>query len=123
MLRRSLVVLAAATIAFTAAACSDSGGSSGSVKEFCSLDQSKAFQDVDDPKAMAAALDDAKDKAPKEVKKDVEILADAINEYAEKTDGLDKADPKFLEASASMATPEVQKAIENITKFSNENCK
>jgi Skp family chaperone for outer membrane proteins len=121
MLRRSLVALAALTIAFTASACGDSGG--GSAKEFCSLGNDKTLQNVDDPKVMAEALEKAKDKAPDEIKDDVEILAKASEEYAEKTEGLEPTDPGFLEASQAMATPEVQKAAENLSKFDEENCK
>jgi len=120
MLRRSLMALAAVTIAFTAAACSDSGG--GSAAEFCSMNQDKAFQDVDDPKAVAAAFEKAKDKAPEELKDDVDILAKASKEYADKTEGLDPSDEGYLAASQAMNTPEVQEAVANLTKFSEENC-
>jgi Skp family chaperone for outer membrane proteins len=120
MLRRSLVVLAAVTIAFTASACGDGGG--GSAKEFCSMDEDKAFENIDDPKAMAAAFEKAKDKAPKELKDDMDILAKASLEFSEKTEGLDPTDEGYLEASQAMSTPEVTKAVENLTKFSEENC-
>ena len=123
MLRRSLVVLAAITLAFTASACGDSASGSGSVKDFCSLGSDKSLQNVDDPKVMAEAFEKAKDKAPDEIKGDVEILSKAINEYSEKTEGLEATDPGFAEAASAMATPEVQKATENITKFEEENCK
>lgn len=123
MLRRTLMVLAAATIAFTASACGDSGGDGGSAKEFCSMDQDEAFKDIDDPKAMAAAFEKAKDKAPEELKDDMDVLAKASLEFAEKTEGLDPTDEGYLAASQAMSTPEVQKAVEDLTKFSEENCK
>ena len=120
MLRRTLVVLAAVTIAFTAAACGDSGG--GSAKEFCSMNEDEAFKNVDDPKAIAAAFENAKDKAPAELKDDIDVLAEASLEFAEKTEGLDPSDEGYLDASQSMNTPEVQEAAANLTKYSEENC-
>jgi hypothetical protein len=124
MLRRSLVVLAAVTLAFTASACGDSGGSGGSAKEFCSLGSDKSLtENLDDPKVMAEAFEKAKDKAPDEIKGDVEILADAAGEWAEKSEGLDPTDPASLDAAAAMATPEVQEAAKNLTEFEEKNCK
>lgn len=122
MLRRSLVALAAVTLAFTASACGDSGGGS-SAKEFCSLGNDEALQNVDDPKVMAAALEKAKDKAPEEIKGDVEILSKAVNEWAKTSDGVDPSDPAFLEGAQAMTTPEVQEAAANLSKFEEENCK
>jgi hypothetical protein len=121
MLRRSLVALAAVLLAFTAASCSDSGGS---VKDFCSLNSDKSFEDSEDPADFAKALDQAKDKAPEEIKDDVEVLADAFGEYTEKTEGLDPVEDaeEFTAASEGIASEKVQTAATNIEKFSKENC-
>ena len=121
MLRRSLVVLAAVAFAFTAASCSDSGGS---VKEFCSLEDDTAFDNAEEPDDIAKAFAKAKDKAPDEIKKDVEIVADAFTEYAEKTKDIDPSDTEALtEASAAMSEEKVTASLEKIEKFSEENCK
>jgi hypothetical protein len=121
MLRRSLVVLAAVLLAFTAASCSDS---EGSIKDFCSLESDKSLQDSDDPADLAKALDEAKDKAPDEIKGDVEILADAFGEMSEATEGLDPTEDaeEYAAAVEEVGSEKVQKAADNIEKFSKENC-
>ena len=106
MLRRSLVVLAAVLLTFTAAACGDS---EGSASEFCALENDKSFENAEDPDALKDALQKMKDKAPDEIKDDVALVADAMN------------DPTA--AASGDGAEDLQKASENISKYVEENCK
>lgn len=105
MLRRSLVVLAAVLFSFTAVACGDS---SSSASEFCSLEDDESLNNAEKPEDLEAAFEKMKEKAPDEIKDDVEILADAMSDPAGAAEG--DAD-------------KVQKAAENVDKYVEENCK
>lgn len=129
--RLSFIAAPAAALLATAllAGCS----SAGSTEDFC--DVAKEIAEVseaaiaDDTDSMDAASDKIDDlvddvKPPSEIEDDWKIVIDASEKFADKTEDLDvaKDGEEIGKAFEEMSTDEYQKANENITAFTEENC-
>ena len=76
-------------------------------------------------------FDEIADQVPEEIRDDYQVLADNFQELADALKGIDLASgetpspealAKLQELSASLDTPEVQQATENIEAWARENC-
>jgi len=86
----------------------------------------QSFDDV------AAGFGELADEAPDELRDDIEVLAEAFQEFADLIGDVDLSDPNafqdpevqaaFAEAGEIFDSPEVTEANENFTAFVEENC-
>jgi hypothetical protein len=116
MSRHPLLVLSTVIFLFTAAACSDSGGS---LEDFCAASKARATKAGQDD--FIGTLDRMRDNAPEEIEDDVKVYVDAIGEYHKASDAADSVDEEIA-ANDVMDSEEVREAGVNVNRFLEENC-
>jgi hypothetical protein len=100
---------------------SDEGGG-GSVEEFCEFLRESEDSEIDineDPEAAAEAMETMRELAPEEIREDIEVLLDVMEQLAE----LDEDDPDAMGAVFGLFfQPDVMAAAENLEDFGVDEC-
>ncbi|MBA2533178.1 MAG: hypothetical protein H0V23_13940 [Nocardioidaceae bacterium] len=110
------------------AACGDGNGSGGgSTEEFCALDETIEFESIDNLDDFDSALDVGVDAAPDEIKDDIEIVRDTMNQLTDqlREDGVEDLTDITEEQARTLqdlSTAEFEDASENIQQFIEDNC-
>ncbi|MGH3357566.1 MAG: hypothetical protein ACRDO7_02100 [Nocardioidaceae bacterium] len=115
MRRAGLAAAAAIMAVATLTACSGA-----SAEEFCGLEDEYSNVDMmNDPDAAAEAMEEAVDKAPDEIKGDVETIKEATDALKD----VDMEDPEAMaEATKDFDQAELEEASTNLQDWTKENC-